>query len=135
MTETDIAQLIAMNRLGFIGWLLASLIWTLGVFFLAYVIRNTPVFVRAAVFVAFLLGSFNFFMTMNIVNAGLVQLVQDLAAVSPQMTYSLNVMEVLGATSTQAPSLPIWARLGSLLVSLLNVLVGFYLLLLAKWER
>jgi len=135
MTETDIAQLIAMNRLGFIGWLLASMIWTLGIFFLAYVIRNTPVFVRAAVFVAFLLGTFNFVMTMNIVNAGFLQLVQDLAAVSPQTTFSQNVIEVFGATPTQAPALPIWARLGSPLVYLLNVLVGFYLLLMAKWER
>jgi len=61
MTETDIAQLIAMNRQGFIGWL-------------------------------------------------------------------------LGATPTQAPALPIWARIGSPAISLLNALVGIYLLLLAKWE-
>lgn len=134
MTETDIVQLIAMNRQGFIGWLLASILWTLGVFFLAYVIRNTPVFVRAAVLVSFLLGSFNFFLTMTIVNAGFLQMVQDLAAVSPQTAYAQNLIEVLGATPTQAPALPIWARIGSPAISLLNALVGFYLLLLAKWE-
>lgn len=135
MTETDITLLMAMNRQAFIGWLLASLIWTLGVFFLAYVIRNTPAFVRGGVLVAFLLGSFNFFMTMNIVNAGFLQLVQDLAAVSPQTTFSQNVIEILGATPTQAPALPTWARFGTPLIYLLNAVVGFYLLMLAKWER
>ena len=79
MNEADITQMIAMNRQSFIGWLQTSLLLTLAVFFLAYVVRGVPVYVRAGIFVVFLIGSFNFFMVMNITNAGFLLLVQDLA--------------------------------------------------------
>ena len=134
MTEADLTQLIAMNRHTFVGWLTASLILTLAVFFLAYVIRGTPQFVRGAVFVVFLVGSFNFFMVMNISNAGFLQLVADLAALSPQTGFSQGIVEAMGATATQAPAVPIWARIGSPLILLLNLFVGCYLLLLARWD-
>lgn len=134
MTEAELTQLMVMNRQTFIGWLTASLIWTLGVFFLAYVIRRTPVFVRATVFAAFLLGAFSFFMTLNITNVGFSQLVQDLAGISPQTGFAQGVVTALGATPTQAATFPIWARLGTPVIFLLNLLIGFYLLLLAKWE-
>jgi hypothetical protein len=134
MTEADITHLMALNRQAFSAWLMAALIWTIGVFFLAYVIRSTPAFVRGAVFAAYLLGAFSLYMTMNIANAGFVQLVQDLAAASPQAGFSKGVVDALGATPTQAGSFPIWATLFTPLIYLLNVLVALYLLLLAKWE-
>jgi hypothetical protein len=132
VTEADITQLMAMNRQAFIGWLTASLIWTLAIFFLAYVIRNTPVFVRGTVFAVFLLGALSFFMTLNITNLGFLRLVQDLAAASPQTGFSQGVIEALG---DKAPAFPVWARLGTPLVFLLNALIGFHLLIREKWER
>ena len=53
MTEAEIAQMIATNRQTFVGWLQTSIGITLATFFLAYVIRNTPVYVRAALFAVF----------------------------------------------------------------------------------
>ncbi len=135
MTEAEIAQMIVANRHAFIAWLQTSDGMTLAVFFLAYVIRNTPVFVRAALFVVFLISTLNLFMVMNIVNGGFLQMVQDLAAVSPQMSFSQNVIELIGATPTQAGSLPVWVRIGAPLIFLLNLAIGFHLLLLEKWER
>jgi hypothetical protein len=132
MTEADITQLMAMNRQAFIGWLTASLILTLATFFLAYVIRNTPALVRGTVFAVFLLSSLSFLMTLNITNEGFVRLVQDLAAGSPQTAFSQGVVEALGG---KAPALPVWARLGTPLIYLLNMAVGFHLLILEKWER
>jgi hypothetical protein len=135
MTEAEITHMIAMNRQAFIGWLQTSLLLTLAVFFLAYVVRSAPVSVRGAIFIVFLIGSFNFFMVMNLTNAGFLRLVQDLAGVSPVTGFSQGTLETLGATATQAPSLPVWARIGAPLILLLNLAVGFHLLLLEKWER
>jgi hypothetical protein len=131
MTEAEITHMIAMNRQAFIGWLQTSLLLTLAVFFLAYVVRSAPVYVRGAIAVVFLIGSFNFFMVMNIANEGFLRLVQDLASVPPVTGFSQGTVELLGAT----PSLPIWARIGAPLTLLLNLAVGFHLLLLEKWER
>ena len=135
MNEADITQMIAMNRQSFIGWLQTSLVLTLAVFFLAYVVRGVPVYVRAAIFIVFLIGSFNFFMVMNITNEGFLRLVQDLAGASPATSFSQGTLEALGATPTQAASLPVWARIGAPVILLLNLAVGFHLLLLEKWER
>ena len=74
-------------------------------------------------------------MTMNISNEWLLRLMQDLAGASPVTHYSQGVVETLGATATQAPSFPAWARIGTLLHLLLNLAIGFHLLLLEKWER
>lgn len=131
MSEADITQLMLMNRQAFIGWLTASLFLTLATFFLAYVIRNTPAFVRGTVLAAFLLSSLSFLMTLNISNEGFLRLVQDLAAASPQSAFSQGVVEALGG---QAPAFPVWARLGTPLIFLLNALVGFHLLIREKWE-
>ena len=108
-----------------------ALIEMLAVFFLAYVIRSTPVYVRAGVFVVFLIGSFNFFMVQNITNAGFLQLVQDLASTSPVTGFSQGLVEEFGAT----PSLPVWVQIGVPLIALLNLAIGFHLLLLEKWGR
>ena len=44
-------------------------------------------------------------------------------------------MAAAAAAAKQAPVMPVWARIGTPLIYLLNVLVGFHLLLLAKWEE
>ena len=112
MTEAEITHMIAMNRQAFIGWLQTSLLLTLAVFFLAYVVRSAPVSVRGAIFIVFLM-----------------------AGASPATGFAQGTVETLGATPTQAPSLPVWARIGAPLILLLNLAVGFHLLLLEKWER
>lgn len=131
MTEAEITHLMIMNRHAFIGWLTASMIWTFAVFFLAYVIRRTPTFVRGAVFAAFLLSILMFYTTLNISNEGFLRLVQDLAGGSPQTAFSKGVVDALGA---EAPAFPIWARVGTPVIYLLNLLIGFHLLLREKWE-
>lgn len=98
-------------------------------------IRTTPVFVRAAVFAVFLLTAGSLFMVMNITNEGFLQLTSDLAAASPQTSFSQNVIQELGATPTQAGSFPIWAQINAPLILLLNLGIGFHLLLMASWER
>lgn len=132
MTEADLTQLLAMNRQTFIGWITASVLFTMATFFLAYVIRGTPVYVRAAVFAVFLVGSCNFFMAMTITNEGFLSVVKDLGAVGAQGSFAKGILDVLGGTN---PALPVWARIGSPLILLLNLLVGFHLLILEKWER
>lgn len=131
MTEAEITHLMAMNRQAFIGWLTASMVWTFAVFFLAYVIRRTPAFVRGAVFVALVLSTLMFYTTLNIANEGFLRLVQDLGAGSPQTAFSKGVLDALGA---EAPAFPMWARIGTPLIYLINVVVGFHLLLREKWE-
>ncbi len=74
-------------------------------------------------------------MVMNIVNEGFLLLVQDLAGASPRTSFSQKVIGMLGATPTQPGSLPIWARIGAPLIFLLNLGIGYYLLLAARRER
>ncbi len=137
MTEAELTHLMAANRQVFVGWLQASLFLTLAVFFLAYVIRNTPMYVRGAVFLSLLLGTFSFRMVMNIVNEGFLAIVGDLAKLSQEASvsaFSKGAIDALGATATAAPSLPVWAVVAPGLIFLLNLGIGLYLLLLEKWE-
>ena len=136
MTEAELTHLMVANRQVFVGWLQASLFLTLAVFFLAYVIRNTPMYVRGAVFLSLLLGTFSFRMVMNIVNEGFLAIVGDLAKLSQETSvsaFSKGAIDALGATATAAPSLPVWAVVAPGLIFLLNLGIGLYLLLLAKW--
>ena len=137
MTEAELTHLMAANRQVFVGWLQASLFLTLAVFFLAYVIRNTPMYVRGAVFLSLLLGTLSFRMVMNITNGGFLAIVGDLAKLSQKASvsaFSQAAIDTLGATATAAPSLPVWAVVVPGLIFLLNLGIGLYLLLLAKWE-
>ena len=134
MTEAELTHLMVSNRQVFVGWLQASLFLTLAVFFLAYVIRNTPMYVRGGVFLVFLLGNLTFRMVMNITNEGFLAIVGDLAKLSSMSGFSKGAIEGLGATATTAASLPAWAMVAPGLILLLNLAIGLYLLLLAKWE-
>ncbi len=138
MTEAELTNLMVANRQVYVGWLLASMVSTLAIFFLAYVIRNTPVYVRGAVFLSFLLGSFSLGTVMNIVNDAFLAMVGDLARLSQESSvsaFSKGVIESLGATATTAPALPVWATVSGLLIFLLNLGIALDLLLLAKWEK
>ena len=137
MTEAELTHLMVANRQVFVGWLQASLFLTLAVFFLAYVIRNTPMYVRGAVFFSLLLGTLSFRMVMSITNEGFLAIVGDLAKLSQKASvsaFSQGAIDTLGATATAAPSLPVWAVAVPGLIFLLNLGIGLYLLLLAKWE-
>lgn len=132
MTEADITQLMVMNRHAFIGWLTASVVFTLGIFFLAYVIRGASTLTRGAVFGVFVLGALSFFMTLTVTNEGFLRLVQDLNAVAPMTQFSKGTLEALG---TDAPAFPAWARLANPVILLFNLLIGFQLLLRERWGQ
>ncbi len=136
MTEAELTHLMVSNRQVFVGWVQASLFLTLAVFFLAYVIRNTPMYVRGAVFLVFLSGNLTYGMVMNITNEAFLALVGDLAKLQEASlsAFSKGTIDVLGATATTAAALPVWAVVASGLIFLLNLGIGLYLLLLAKWE-
>ena len=135
MTEYEVAQMIADNRIIYLGWLQTSWGVTLAVFFLAYVIRSMPANVRATVLVMFFVGTLNLFVVQSMGNQGLSHLLQDLASLSEQSHFSMGLIGRLSATPTEEVILPIWVQLAPLLIYVLNVAIGFYLLLLAKWER
>jgi len=132
MTEFEIVQTIADNRIIYLGWLQTYWGVTLAVFFLAYVIRNTPVYVRATVFVMFFIGTLNLVVVGAMGNQGMAQLLQDLASISAETNFSQGMLVRLNATPTEAVSVPIWVQLVPLLIYVLNIAIGFYLLLLAK---
>ncbi len=134
MNEADLARMLMENREAFIGWLQISVFLTIAIFVLAYLLRGVPIWVRAALFGVLLIGSFNLFMVMNATNAGFLNLAQDLAGSTPSLAFSKGVIEALGATPTGA-SLPPWAVIGAPLILILNLAIGFQLLLLQKWER
>jgi hypothetical protein len=135
MTENDILIQMAMNREAMAGWVLSAVGLTLGGFAIAYLIRSTPVWVRSLLFVSFALTVINLYTTMGATNGALLGLAQELAQ-QPQLTeYSQAGLALMGATSTQAPTLPLHVRIGLPLIQLLNIVVGFYLFLLAKWNR
>ncbi len=136
MTEAELTSLMVSNRQVFVGWLQASLFLTVAIFFLAYVIRNTPIYVRGAVFLVFLLGNLTFRMVMNITNEGFLAIVGDLAKLQEASlsAFSKGTIDALGATATTAAALPVWAVVGPGLILLLHLGIGLSLLLLPKWE-
>ena len=135
MNEAELSHIVVMNREIFASWVQVSVAFSLATFFLAYVIRGTPTFLRGGVFVVFLVGSFVMFMVQGIVNDQFMKLAQDLAATGAQTAFSQGVIERMGATATSGANLPIWGRIGGPLIFVLNLAIAFYLLLVEKWQR
>jgi hypothetical protein len=135
MSESDITLLMAINREAMTGWVLSAVVLTLGAFAIAYLIRNTPVWLRAVFFVSFALTVINMYTTMAATNEAFLGLVQELSKLSQMTGFSKATVDILGATPTQAAALPLWVRISLPLIQLLNLVVGFYLFLLAKWDR
>ena len=135
MNEAELSHIVVMNRETFTSWVQISVAFSMATFFLAYVIRGTPTFVRGAVFLVFLVGSFVMFMVQAIVNDQFLKLAQDLAAANAQTAFSQGVIDRMGATATGGSNLPIWGRVGGPLIFVLNLAIAFYLLLVEKWQR
>lgn len=100
----------------------------------AYLIRNTPVWLRAVLFVSFALTAVSYYAGMHATNGAFLKLVEELAKLSQLSGFSQNAVTLMGATPTQAPAFPLLLRISLPLIILLNIAVGCYLLLLAKFE-
>jgi hypothetical protein len=135
MSEADITLLMVSNREAMAGWILGAIVLTLGAFAIAYLVRNTPVWWRAVFFVLFAVTSINTYLTTTATNEAFLGLVQELSKLSQITAFSKATVDALGATPMQAPAFPLWFRITAPLTQLLSLVVGFYLYLLAKWER
>jgi hypothetical protein len=132
MTEYEIARVIADNRIVAMDWYSAYWGIMLTGFFLAYVIRKLPVFVRATVFVTLFVSTLQYLVVGMMGDQGFSQLLQDLAALNSDSGFSTGITARVNAAEDGV--LPIWLSLAPILVHVLNVAISFYLLLLAKWD-
>ena len=135
MTDIQILEAIANNRMLFTQFMLIGTIMPIGVVFVAYMFRDFSTTIRGAAMISALIGVIFLAFFSASVQGVLFQLLSSMSQLASggESVIATRVMASLQVPAGEVVSAPTWMNVLSIVQIVINLVLTVYVFLFAKW--
>ena len=135
MTDIQILEASANNRMLFTQFMLIGMIMPIGVVFVAYMFRDFSITIRGAAMISALIGVIFLAFFSASVQGVLFQLLSSMSQLASggESVIATRVMASLQVPAGEVVSAPTWMNVLSIVQIVINLVLTVYVFLFAKW--